>query len=58
MIIEFYKVKILMFNFLYINVVCNVSFVVKKKIIMLKFFLIFFNDCIENKKKSFGKLFM
>lgn len=38
MIIEFYKVKILMFNLLYINVVGNVSFVVKKKIIMLNFF--------------------
>lgn len=31
MIIEFYKVKILMLNFLHINVAGNVSFVVKKK---------------------------
>lgn len=30
MIIEFYKVKILMLNFLHINVAGNVSFVVKK----------------------------
>lgn len=57
MIIEFYKVKILMLNFLHINVAGNVSFVVKKTT-MLKFFLIYFNDCIENKKKSCGKLYM
>lgn len=50
MIIEFYKVKILMLNFLHINVAGNVSFVVKKTT-MLKFFLIYFNDCTENKKK-------
>lgn len=58
MIIEFYKVKILMLNFLHINVAGNVSFVVKKKTTMLNFFLIYFNDCTENKKKSSGKLFM
>lgn len=51
MIIEFYKVKILMLNFLHINVAGNVSFVVKKTT-MLKFFLIYFNDCTENKKKA------
>lgn len=58
MIIEFYKVKILMLNFLHINVAGNVSFVVKKNPTMLNFFLIYFNDCTENKKKSSGKLFM
>lgn len=57
MIIEFYKVKILMLNFLHINVAGNVSFVVKKNH-NAEFFLIYFNDCTENKKKSSGKLFM
>lgn len=41
MIIEFYKVKILMFNFLYINVVGNVSFVVKKNYNVEIFFNLF-----------------
>lgn len=40
-----------MLNFLHINVAGNVSFVVKKTT-MLKFFLIYFNDCTENKKKA------